>query len=449
MPVSDSAFPAHIGDRHGDCRVVVGGIAKPPVLSRRTIRGLCLASLAVIGYGTLGPLGSRGPWLVPVAHWQLVPPRVASDLNDVLTNLAVYVPVGIAFRLLVRRRGQAGSADLLLGLGLSLVLSYVTEVLQQAMPGRVSSATDVYVNAMAAFAGCLCAVPVQRALRRLHAFVFVQIRIPRRRWAILAGTAVVATAVLMTMPWSLTRPRAELGFGQPLSAADVQRGGMFALVGLLMAGAALARSQNRVAALTLAWALGALVALGLELAQMVLHEHVCSLVHAIVSVGGISAGCAAAGAFVQPRAAPGVVVCRLRRIAVVVLVLMVAHLLWEGEAPAEPRLGGSLALPLRAEPAVDWVPFHAQFQAPFPAMLADVLQQLTAYSLLTLLCVFLARNGGPAVAGLLLFGLVGVTECGRAFVIGHHADTTAPLLAVVGWVVTTRAWRSIRPRRLA
>jgi VanZ family protein len=438
MPAPDPAFCARVGDRHDDLRVVVRGLAKPPVLSRSTIRRLCLASLAVIVFGTLGPLGVRGPWVVPVEHWQLVPPSVPSDLNDRLTNFVVYVPVGIALRLLVRRRGQAGWADLLLGFGLSVALSYVTEVLQQAMPGRVSSVTDVYVNALAAFVGCLCAAAVQSALRRVHAYVFVQLRVPQRRWVILATTAVIATAVLMTMPWSPTRPRAEIGFDRPPSFVDVQRGGMFALVGFLMAGAALVRRGSRTAALAAAWLLGVLVATALELAQMVLHEHVCSLLHAGISVVGVSAGCATAALLVRPRAAPGVVGSRLRKLALLTLVAASTYVTAE-------RGSMSFGAPCRAEPAIDWVPFHAQFQAPFPAVLADVLQQLAAYSLLTLLCVFLARDRGPAVALLLLGGLVGASECLQALRTGHHADTTAPLLAVSAWLLTTRIWRSCRP----
>jgi len=454
--------PYSIGDRWGDCRVVVRGVAKPPTLSRRTLRALCVASLAVIVYGTLGPLmRGSGPWVVAVEHWRWAPPRVSSDFNDVVTNFAVYVPVGVAFRLLVRRRGRAGWPDLLLGLGLSVALSYTTEVLQQAMPGRMSSLTDVYVNGLAALTGCLCAVPVQRVLRRLHAFVFVQVRVPQRRWAILACAAVVATAILMTMPWSLMRPRAELGFGQPLSAADVQRGGMFALVGLFIARAVLTRKQDRSTALAGAWLLGTLVAVGLELSQLVLHEHVCSLLHAVVSVGGVSAGCAAAAALVRPHATPRAGPRHLRALAVVALIATAIYAGAAGlgekgvrnllcTAPSGPfrqKVPDTFFPTLRSEPAVDWVPFHAHFHAPFPAVIADVLEQLAAYSFLTLLCLFLARERGPAVSCLLLFGLVGASECVRALVAGHHADTTAPLLAIVAWLLTTRVWRSIQPRR--
>ncbi len=103
----------------------------------------------------------------------------------------------------------------------------------------------------------------------------------------------------------------------------------------------------------------------------------------------------------------------------------------------------------RAKPsprAIDWAPFHAQFHAPFAVLVADVLQQLAAYSLLTALCLFLALDRGRAVALLLVLAVVGARECARSILAGHHADTTTPILAVVAWLVTTRVSASIRPQ---
>jgi len=304
MPASDPTLTVRAGDRHGDLRVVVRGAVKPPVLSRRAIRGLCLACLTAVAYGTLGPLGTVGPWVVPVEHWQLVPPYVPTNLDDLLTNFAVYVPVGIAFRLLMRRRGQAGSADLVLGFALSAALSYVTEVLQQALPGRVASMTDVCVDAVAALTGCLCAVPVQRGLRQMHSLVFVRLQSRRWRRAIIVVIAAITIATVATMP------TAEL------------------------------------------------------------------------------------------------------------------------------------------DSALGWVPFKAQFQASFRVMLADILLPFATYTLLALLCVLVARDRGPAIALLLLAGLVGGTECLRVLAGGHFAGTTPALLALIAWVLTARIWRSLRPQVL-
>jgi VanZ family protein len=433
------------GDRVGDRRMGVACSEKPPVLGRRTLRALCLASLAVIVYGTLGPLRSGpGPWIVAVQHRCWLPPLTASDLDDVLTNFAVYVPVGVAFRLLLRRRGRAGWPDLLGGFALSAALSYLTEVLQAALPGRVSSLTDVIVDSVAALIGCLLATLVQDGLRRLHAFVFVQARSPQTLWTILAGGSLLATAVLMTAPWSLMRPRADVGFGEPLDVVHLQRIGTFGVIGFFLTGALRTRKRGtRAAAVAGAWALGAAAAVVLECLQLVLQRHLCSPLHTVESLLGLSAGCLAAAAVVRSPLAGARAPVAMRWLRTVALVALAAVAISIAVAGVSRDL---LAGRFSGEPMIDWAPFHAQFHAPFAVLVTDVLQQLAAYSLLTALCLFLALDHGRAVVLLLLLAVVGVRECVRSVLSGHHADTTTPILAVVAWLVTTRIWASIQPR---
>ncbi len=185
------------GDRHSDQRTTIIDLSKPAVLRRSTLRWWCAACLLTIVYGTLGPIaGGTRPWLASPAAWRWIPPLQPTDANDVLTNLAVYVPVGIASRLLVRRRGRAGRRDLLLAFGLSATLSYATEVMQQAIPARSSNLADVLVNALGALAGCLAAVPAQRAIRRVHALAFVHVQAPgRARGATVALAGVLVATV--------------------------------------------------------------------------------------------------------------------------------------------------------------------------------------------------------------------------------------------------------------
>jgi VanZ family protein len=447
-------MPAHIpipprGDRTGDQRAVFEGVPKPPVLSRATLRLLCVACLAVVVYGTLGSLGSSSnTWIVPVEHWRWVPPRLPSDLNDVLTNLAVYFPVGVSFRLLVRRRGRAGWRDLLLGEILSLVLSYATEVFQQAMPDRASSRTDILINGVGALIGGLCAASAQQLIRRVHAFVFLQVRVPWRRWTLLAWLAAAAIAMLMTMPWELRRPAAESGFGRALVLPDVGRFAMFLALTFFTTGA---RRLRGCAGLS-AW-VGALLLVApligmLEAAQAVLRQHVCSLSHALIALAGAALGCLAAITLLRPEtggrpASPRQPECppspRMRKVALVALAVTIAYAaiagLWEPVSHGH----------WRAAPLVQWTPFQAHFAAPFPAAAADVFQQLAVYALLTLSCLYITLGQGRAVALLLLAGLLGLIEGGRAFLGGYGADTTAPLLAAVAWLVTTRIWQSVHP----
>jgi VanZ family protein len=438
----DSSNPP--GDRVGDRPTIVSGLTKPPVLSRATLRTLCLFCLAIIVYGTLGPLGQQNrPWIVTVPAWRWVPPLQPTDRNDAVTNFAVYLPVGIAFRLLVRRRGQAGRLDLLWGLSLSVGLSYLTEVFQQAMPARSSSFTDVLINGMGALVGCWIAVPVQATLRRLHAFVFLHLHLRQRPWTVMAWATAATTAFLMTMPWRLTRPSVELGLDRPLGAADLRRLAMFGVVGLVVTVAALMRGRSRVQAAGGALLRVGLLAVALEALQAVLGGHVCSLVHALMAVGGAAAGSAAAVALTRAEAVGGpqfrLPTDRLRKLATLALVATTLYAttarIWQGASQGRAR----------AEPAVQWVPFAAQFTAPFSTGLADVLEQVALYGFLTLLCMFLTRGHGRGLALLLLLGLVGLIEVSKAFLSRWGADITAPLLALLAWLVAVRVWKSVCP----
>jgi len=177
-----------------------GTPAKPPVLRRRTLRWAAVAVLTLIVWGTNGPLGADGrAWLRPVDSWRWSPAWTPSGWDDVATNFVVYLPVGFAFRLLVRRRGRAGWADFTLAIALSATLSYLTELAQQAMPARVSSLTDVAVNTAAAACGALAAPVAQRGLRAVHAAAHAHLSPWLRNTAPLRAGAKLALLVALPL----------------------------------------------------------------------------------------------------------------------------------------------------------------------------------------------------------------------------------------------------------
>ena len=110
---ADSISPR---DRLGDDPRSVENEHKPSVLRRSTVRLISAACLLLILYGTLGPLGLHGgPWLTAVDTWTLAPPWERSGIQDIVTNLLIYIPMGICLRLLLRRRDvdqQVGDAGL-------------------------------------------------------------------------------------------------------------------------------------------------------------------------------------------------------------------------------------------------------------------------------------------------------------------------------------------------
>ncbi len=444
---------AHLSDRSHDRPTVAGGLSKPPVLRRATQQLLCILSLLAITFGTLGPLGhGHGPWLQTVDHWQLVLPLQPTDVNDLITNFIVYVPVGIAFRLLIRRRGRAGFPDLVLATLLSAALSYATEILQQAMPARSSSLTDVLINTTAAGFGCLIAVQFQHFLRWLHALAFVNMQRPCRPWLLMTLASSVATIILMTIPWNLTTPDIRIGFDDPFKLADIRRLTMFAVVAFFLTGTLLARGQFRTLAALHAFLLTGVFAAILEFSQAFIGAHVASVMQGLIALVGVALGVVIA-TLLCPRPAPppphtadrgpascGMPLHALRRLAAIALVLAAGYAftseLWEID----------LADGFQSEPVVDWVPFRAQFMAPFTIALADMAEQVALYGFLTLLCLFLMQGQGRIPALLLVLSLVGGLELTKACLDHHGASTTGPLLALFAWAVTTRVWQAIYPR---
>lgn len=424
----DERLPGVSGDRGTDRGTIVGGLRKPPVLSRATVRAVCGVCLFGIVYGTLGPLASGGrPWVAPVERWRWIPARHSTDLDDVLTNFLVYLPAGVALRLLVRRRGQRGKADLHVALVLSALLSYGTELVQQTMPARCASLTDVLVNSIGAGCGALVAVRVQWLARRTHAALFERLRDPQRRWGVVARAGAAATVVLMTMPWKLRHPTAEWG-RVAVELADLGRFGLFCLLGFAFVRVRRACGETDRRAAVRAFVPVAALALLIEVVQSVLSGHVCSATHAAMAILGGAVGGAAA---TRP--------LRGRTLAVGVLAGALVYT-WAGTFPDGPPMHA-----WRAAPVVQWVPFQTQFNARLVVSLSDCAAELATFSALTAACIVLRGRIGAALAALLLTSLVGTCELYRAFVVGRCADTTTPILALAAWWLTVRVWRAVCP----
>jgi glycopeptide antibiotics resistance protein len=438
-------------DRRDDAQVGAGHPAdpKPPVLRRATLRLLSAACLAMIVFGTLGPLGhGRRPWLQPVENWRWVPLQQPSDVNDFVTNLLVYIPVGIAFRLLVRRRGRAGWPDLAFGLGLSVALSFVTEVLQQAMPARSSNLTDVYVNALGALGGCLLAPQMQRFIRRVHAAVYSQLRC--RPWTLAAGLSVLAAAVQMTAPWDLTYSATQAELGRPCNLADVTRFATFGLVGFALTGASARNAADRLRTVrTVLWRI-LLLTIVLEATQALIRSHVCAVLDMLVAVAGGLAGCAIALLLIHAgiirtqdattrRSGPPALTGSWRVLAVGLLLLTVF-----GTVGASIRPDSRPIRPA-GRPDIRWVPFQEEFMDPFPLVTAHLAGSIGLYALLTLLCLLLTAARGRLMALLLLTGALASGELCRALLGGGLADTTPLVLAVTAWLIAGRIWDAIYP----
>ena len=121
---------------------------------------LMLAYGLLLVYGTLFPFNE---WLTPGASpWSLMWQRGLHDASkaDILTNLLVYMPLGLLLMRTLANRRCPLCMVLLVTLA-SALLSLTLEYLQAHLPGRVPSVADVVLNTGGGFAGALLALGVR------------------------------------------------------------------------------------------------------------------------------------------------------------------------------------------------------------------------------------------------------------------------------------------------
>ncbi len=156
--------------------------------------------------------------LYPFAGWRWPPGQGLAALAnlpktnwllsfDITSNLLGYLPLGALLMLALRRSGQRAATALLLAVALPATLSYVTEVLQHFVPGRVPALEDWLMNSAGALAGALLAL-LQHALGLVDVWHAL-----RGRWFVRDSAG--ALALLALWPVALLFPApVPLGLGQ-------------------------------------------------------------------------------------------------------------------------------------------------------------------------------------------------------------------------------------------
>lgn len=129
-----------------------------------------IAYTALIVYGTLYPF-TGWEWPHGVRRSDLMlnwPTRVARP--DIITNLLIYVPLGILYGLILVRR-ISHLLTLFIVFSAGLLTSAALEYLQIFLPGRITSPSDITFNALGSSLGGLIAVlihPGTTAYRHLY-----------------------------------------------------------------------------------------------------------------------------------------------------------------------------------------------------------------------------------------------------------------------------------------
>ena len=177
---------------------------------------LAVAYLLVIAYASLRPFSG---WRVPpdeirqflTAQW---PPYIT--LQDVLLNIAAYVPLGFLLAAALMTRYSHPRA-VLIGVVLALLTSAIMEALQSFLPARVASNVDILANTLGGLIGALAA-PVFALTHRPG----MRVARLRREWFVPGRSADVGVVVVSL--WLLTQlhPTAQLfGTGRLRETLDL------------------------------------------------------------------------------------------------------------------------------------------------------------------------------------------------------------------------------------
>ncbi len=367
-------------------------------------------SILLLLYGTLfpfqfdlAPQSLSRAWSVAglIPFWDSARGRIHS-LPDMLANALLAIPLGFFGSLWFHARGKLQNPAAWFAIGLCLGL--LSEIIQLAIPQRVSDITDAINNGLGASAGAVAAALFgQQILNLLSASV------PDRRAAnywLLAS--VIAAGMLL--PFDLTLDVGHFRSGLKTLLVNPWESGTpienewitaaeFALLGALAASI----RRRRVVFFTLT------LPFYMEASQLLVDSHAPSLRDLAMNFAGAAGGAAAgfwAPALVRPAAG---------------FILMNLAVAAQGLSPY--RFAAE-----NARERFEWIPLIEYYNRTTGAALYDALTGLLAYALLAALW----PRRAVIIWALLLAGGI---EAAQIFIVNRFAGTTDILIAGIGaWV---------------
>lgn len=434
---------------------------------RRVLTGLSTLAIMFVIYGSWLPfevdtaaLAREGTALLQRLAW------VPADFQDVVINLLIFVPVGLLLAMRLRLTRRNLGMWIILPLCVAALTSIIAEVGQTVIAERSPSYTDMVWHGIGALIGVALSVPMLSLLRRTGDQLKMGLALQPQRTLFWIVAALVVFAKLA--PFDFTLLSADFAYslesarwspfvapqiaGHDVLEEIVELAGSFfafALLGILGASALRHRGEPALACVVNTVARLILLAVGVELVQLVIVSHTCDAADVLTYVYGATIGSILGATLLSRRhpddrsgagpAAKRVLLTAALAVQCIVVVGYAFPADVQGIAPAET--------------SVHWIPFLAQFNEPYAKAAGQIISSLMWYvTLAAVAWAVLAERAVRhrfAIVGCLTVGLVTLAEAARVFSATHSADVTEPLLALFAWVAASAACHWIdRQRRV-
>ncbi len=382
------------------------GVTSATVTARssRLRWSLLLGCVVLIVYGSLFPftgwrVPAEFPWPFNLALYRDTP------ATDILTNLLLYVPLGVLLAL--GRRWSAVPLVLLAGGSLSLGL----ETAQAFLPGRVTSLLDTALNVLGTGLGAVAILAVQQVGATYRLDALTRLRIDRVAWLGIAALAAWYSAQLIPFVPSLDIGNLKDGLKplwhalQGTEPVSLWRIGVYvaAVAAVTVAGASALRVSRS------GWVVAAALLAVLPLKALVIGRQVSPEAFA-GTLGGVALGVAL---WASGRG----------RAQIVASVLVPVYIVAEALQPGAP---------MATTHPFSWIPFRAHLVQPVNGManLADAIWPLLA---LACLCLRVGVRGLWALLPVIVLLLLGA-EWAQRWVPGRYPDITGALVGAAAWI---------------
>lgn len=374
-------------------------------------------------------------------------------LDDVITNLLIYLPFGASVALWLSRRHECKTAVVFGSCILAAGLSLAVESVQIAIPGRLSSLLDVALNVGGALVGATAAIALtvfgaswlHRARRHFAAAPFQSVAAALTLALFLIELApfsfVTDTAQLhesFRRAWgALRNPRYDAPFLTFL-AGQLTDLIWFAVLGYLLALAGRERGKRRERAFVSAVKNALVLASVIEFVQVLTRLHVAEIYAIPWRVCGALFGAWAALYLLDASGVPWRRRPVLAAPTILLLILLAVQLsviaLTTVGAVSDGAISG--VAPTR-------LPFQSAWRMPFDLVIAGAVESAVLFGALAATLGVALRRGGvagawPATAWLVVM-LAGVTELVEGYAANTGADMVVPLAAGLSVMAIARA----------